>query len=404
MNEIRLLSLKSIEDIKEEIFRIGADEQCIDTLSSKGKFFIFKISNLRPASCNIIKQTALSSGTDAAVHRDVVTGKIERSNMLLFGTKKEITRVAEKLKGQPFGLDIVSKNLIEGINRQKANRYLKTAKRELNIANKVLIMGALNVTPDSFSDGGKFLTQKNAVKRALEMEKEGADIIDIGGESSRPGSEPVTVDEELKRVIPVLNELNGRLKIPISIDTYKSKVAEKAMDSGAEIVNDISSLRFDERMMDIVSQRKPGLIIMHMKGKPKTMQDNPSYKDTIQEIYDFLKERTDYALSNGLERERIIIDPGIGFGKRQEDNLEILYRAAEFTSLGYLLLIGASRKSFIGRALNVPVEERLEGSLAACGIAMEEGVNIIRVHDVKSTRKFVDMYMAIKQRDNGAPG
>lgn len=402
MNEIRLLSLKSIEDIRREITKIGADKECVDSLSLKGKFFIFKISNLRPASCNIIKQTALSSGTDAAVHRDVVTGKIERSNMLLFGTKNEIRKVAEKLKGQPFSLDIVSKNLTAEINRQKTNRHLKTAKRELNISNKVLIMGALNVTPDSFSDGGKFLTKDNAVKRALEMEREGADIIDIGGESSRPGAEPVSEDEEQNRVIPVINELNGKLEIPISIDTYKSNVAEKAMDAGAEIINDISGLRFDDRMLDIVNHTKAGLIIMHMKGKPRTMQDNPSYKDTIQEIYDFLKERTDYALSNGIERERIIIDPGIGFGKRLEDNFEILCRAGEFISLECLLLIGASKKSFIGKTLDVPTEERLEGSLAACGIAIEEGIDIIRVHDVKSTRRFVDMYMAIKQRGNGA--
>lgn len=402
MNEIRLLSLKSIDDIKNEIIRIGADEQCIAPLSLKGKFYIFKISNLRPASCNIIKQAALSCGTDAAVHRDVITGKIERSNMLLFGTKRELERVSEKLKGQPFGLDIISKKLLVEIKPKKAKRFLKTAKREINISNKVLIMGALNITPDSFSDGGKFLAREKAIKRAIEMEENGADIIDIGGESSRPGSEPVPEDEELNRVIPVIKKIKGILKIPISIDTYKSNVAEKALDAGAEIVNDISGLRFDERMFDIVHQNKAALIIMHMKGKPKTMQDNPTYKDTIQEIYDFLKERTDYAMDNGLSKENIVIDPGIGFGKRQEDNLDILYRAGEFSSLGFPLLIGASRKSFIGRALDLPVEERLEGSLAACGIAIEEGVDILRVHDVKSTRRFVDMYTTIKLRGNSA--
>lgn len=398
MVDVRVLSLKSVKHIRDEISRIGVDNGCLNSLSMKGKFVVLKISHLDPASCNIIKQTALSVGTDAAVHRDVITGKEKDSNLLLFGTFKEIERIAERLKGQPFELNTISQKLLSYVNGKKENRCLKLATRELELGKKTLIMGILNVTPDSFSDGGRFLEKEKAVKRALEMIEEGADIIDIGGESSRPGSNPISEDEELKRVLPVLVEVKGKIDVPISIDTYKSVVAEEALERGAEIVNDISGLRFDERMVDILQERKAGVVIMHMQGSPRDMQDHPYYNDVIQEIYDFLRERTDFAIRGGVDEGRIIVDPGIGFGKRHEDNLAILDMFQEFKSLGFPLLLSASRKSFIGQTLNEPVEERLEGSLASCGVALEEGVDIIRVHDVSATRKFIDMFESIRGR------
>jgi len=258
-------------------------------------------------------------------------------------------------------------------------------------------MGALNVTPDSFSDGGAFLDPDAAADRALAMEREGADIIDIGGESSRPGAEPVPLEEELRRVLPVLERLRGRLRIPISIDTTKAEVAEAALQAGAEIVNDISALRFDPRMGEVVAKSGAGLVLMHMRGTPKTMQQDPTYADVVAEVRDFLAQRVEHAVSLGIDRELIAIDPGIGFGKTVEHNLELLRRLPELCELGHPVLVGPSRKSFIGAVLDLPVEERLEGTLAACAVAVVRGADIVRVHDVRAVRRAVDLAVRLRR-------
>ncbi|MBC7097612.1 dihydropteroate synthase [Candidatus Bipolaricaulota bacterium] len=263
--------------------------------------------------------------------------------------------------------------------------------RDLEGEGRVLIMGILNVTPDSFSDGGRFLSPDAAVERALVMEGEGADIIDIGGESSRPGAEPVSVEEELGRVLPVLERLRGRLRIPISIDTTKAEVAEAALRAGACIVNDISALRFDPAMAPLVAEFGAGLVLMHMLGTPKTMQQSPHYDDVVREVRGFLAERAQYAQSQGIPREAIAVDPGIGFGKTVEHNLELLRRLPELVELGFPVLVGPSRKSFIGALLGLPVEERLEGTLAACAVAVVRGADILRVHDVRQVRRAADL-------------
>ena len=269
--------------------------------------------------------------------------------------------------------------------------------RELNPDGRVLIMGILNVTPDSFSDGGRFLSPDAAVKRALIMEKEGADIIDVGGESSRPGAEPVPVEEELRRVLPVLERLRGKLRIPISIDTTKAEVAEAALRAGASIVNDISALRFDPAMAPLVAKFGAGLVLMHMLGTPKTMQQAPHYEDVVTEVRDFLAERAQYAQSQGIPREAIAVDPGIGFGKTVEHNLELLRRLPELVELGFPVLVGPSRKSFIGAILGLGVEERLEGTLAACAVAVVRGADILRVHDVKEVRRAADLALHLRR-------
>ena len=269
--------------------------------------------------------------------------------------------------------------------------------RELNPDGRVLIMGILNVTPDSFSDGGRFLSPDAAVKRALIMEKEGADIIDVGGESSRPGAEPVPVEEELRRVIPVLERLRGKLRIPISIDTTKAEVAEAALRAGASIVNDISALRFDPAMAFVVAEFGAGLVLMHMLGTPKTMQQAPHYEDVVREVREFLAERALYAQSQGIPREAIAVDPGIGFGKTVEHNLELLRRLPELVELGFPVLVGPSRKSFIGAILGLGVEERLEGTLAACAVAVVRGADILRVHDVREVRRAADLALHLRR-------
>ena len=258
--------------------------------------------------------------------------------------------------------------------------------------NKPLIMGVLNVTPDSFSDGGKFLDADKAVAHAKQMIKDGADIIDIGGESSRPGSDPVSEEEELKRVKPIIERLVKEIEVPISIDTCKPRVAEECIKLGAKIINDISGL--NKEMRNVAAKYKVPVIIMHMLGSPKTMQENIQYDDIINDIKSFLKDRIDKAKAAGITE--IIIDPGIGFGKTTENNLQILKRLDEFKSLGCPVLVGPSRKSFIGNITGLPVTERLEGTLAAISIAVFNGADIIRVHDVKECKRAVQIADAIR--------
>ena len=250
-----------------------------------------------------------------------------------------------------------------------------------------LIMGILNVTPDSFSDGGKYFEKNTAIEHALKMIKNGADIIDIGGESTRPFSEPVSLDEELSRVIPVIEGIRKKSDVCISIDTTKSVVASKALNVGASIINDVSAMEVDPLMADVAIQFNCPLIIMHMKGTPKNMQDNPKYESLVSDIKDYLVSRIDFALSKGVEQKKIIIDPGIGFGKTVENNFEIINNLNHFVELNFPVLLGASRKSFIGVSLNLPEKDRLEGSLAANVIGLQQGVKIFRVHDVSETNK-----------------
>jgi dihydropteroate synthase len=260
-----------------------------------------------------------------------------------------------------------------------------------DLGKRPLIMGVLNVTPDSFSDGGRFLDPEAAEERAHFMAESGADILDIGGESSRPGAENVSVDEEIKRVIPVIKQIRRKLKIPISIDTVKSVVAEKAFDAGAAILNDISALRMDERMAELAAGNNVYVILMHMRGTPGDMQDNTDYADLIGEISGFLSAAAAKAVEKGISKDKIIIDPGIGFGKSAEGNFTILKNLDKFRRLGYPLLVGASRKSFIGKALDLDVDHRLEGSIAAACYAVLNGADIIRAHDVAETRRAVSI-------------
>lgn len=258
-------------------------------------------------------------------------------------------------------------------------------------------MGILNVTPDSFADGGKFFRGDSAVEQGIRMEEDGADVIDIGGESTRPGSEPVSYEEETRRVIPVIETLSRKIKIPISIDTYKAGVAKRALEAGASIINDISGLRFDPRMAEVAAEYEAPVVIMHIKGKPKDMQLNPAYEALIPEILDYLRIGIGLAVRGGVREDRIILDPGIGFGKTFEHNLEILRNLHEFTLLGRPLLVGPSRKAFIGKILaDAPPMGRLEGTAAAVAASIMNGADIVRVHDVKEMVKVARVVDAIK--------
>ena len=274
---------------------------------------------------------------------------------------------------------------------------LITRHGQIDMTCHTVVMGIVNVTPDSFYDGGKRFDTERATADALEMVDFGAEILDVGGESTRPGAEPVLLEEELRRVIPVVRELRKNSNVPISIDTYKEVVARAALDAGADIVNDISALRFDPAMAVLIASEKVPVILMHMQGVPRTMQVEPHYQDVVREVQDFLAERISVAKKAGIPTERIIVDPGIGFGKTAAHNLALLKDLGSLNSLGQPLLVGISRKAFIGKILNAAgPEERLEGSLAAAVAAALSGANIVRVHDVGETYRALRVVDAIR--------
>jgi len=276
---------------------------------------------------------------------------------------------------------------------------LTWSRYDLDLDKKTHIMGILNITPDSFSDGGLHFDKSSAVDHALRMVEDGADILDIGGESTRPGSEPVSLEEELSRTLPVIEALAGKITVPISIDTYKSEVALRALESGASIVNDISGMRFDPEMAGIVSRHKVPVVIMHIKGTPKNMQANPTYNALVPEIMDYFQESIRFAAKSGIPENMIILDPGIGFGKTFEHNLEIINNLDQFSLLKKPLLIGPSRKAFLGKILGgLPPHERIEGTAASVAISIMKGAHIVRVHDVRQMSRVARVADAIKQQ------
>ena len=250
-----------------------------------------------------------------------------------------------------------------------------------------LIMGILNVTPDSFSDGGMYYNATQAIEFALQMEEEGADIIDVGGESTRPGAKTVELQKECDRILPVIEGIRTKSDILISIDTYKSEVARKSIATGAGMVNDISGMTFDPNMVDVIKDSGLPVVIMHIKGTPKNMQKKPYYEDLMQELTEYFEERKKFARAKGILDQQIILDPGIGFGKRLQDNFQLLRELKKIVDMGFPVLIGPSKKSFIGLTLDLPIDQRLEGTAAAVTTGILKGARIVRVHDVKEMKR-----------------
>jgi len=382
-----------INDVEEAMKKIGVSEDGIEIMREKGKFYGIKLEDIPLKAALLLKQEALAADMECALPWCTAALKCDTTDAILFGTERQFEILIEKMKKQPFKGKIIAEEMEESIENYHTYEFeIRARNYRINVP-PVKIMGILNVTPDSFSDGGKYYTVENAVKRVHEMVREGADIIDIGGESSRPFSSPVSEEEELGRIIPVLENLDD-LKVPISIDTYKPRVAEEALKRGASIVNDIYGLR-KEGMAEVIKDYDAAVVIMHMKGEPKNMQLNPTYEDTVADIIRFLRNRIEFAISKGIEEDKIIIDPGIGFGKRVEDNLVILKNLNSFKSLGKPILIGTSRKSFIGKILNLDIEERLEGTIASNIVAVLKGASIVRVHDVKENIRAIKIAEAI---------
>jgi len=378
--------------------RVGVDPYGIRAMISKMRNLNILLEGIECKVANILKQEMLSCGGDVAVARGSVECSIEKTDALIIGTIKQLEALADKISIQPFGLKRISidlKNLLGNLARDSF--VVRTPRREILMGKKTLLMGVINVTPDSFSDGGLFANVEDAVEYGIRMEEDGADIIDIGGESSRPGSEPISVEEEMKRVIPVIASLGKRITIPISIDTTKSEIARMALEAGAEIINDISAMRCDEKMAGTVARCKVPVILMHMRGTPKTMQEGDlSYPSLRGDITRFLEERIDEATSSGIERDAIIIDPGIGFGKTVEDNNRLIKYLEEFKGLGRPILIGTSRKGFIGKTTGGGTENRMEGTAATVTAAILNGAHVVRVHDVGFMKKVAIMADAIK--------
>ncbi len=271
----------------------------------------------------------------------------------------------------------------------------------LDMGPRPLVMGILNVTPDSFSDGDCFFALANAVEHGRQMVLEGADIIDVGGESTRPGSDALPPEEEKNRVLPIIKELAAEVRVPISIDTQKAEVAEAALDAGAQIINDVSALRTDPDMAAVAAERGAPVVLMHMHGEPKSMQKDPVYGDVVGEVRDWLAERIEHAVSCGISEDRLIVDPGFGFGKRLEHNLELLRCLHELHGLGRPVMVGTSRKSMLGMILDVPADERLAGTLATVACAAMSGCHMVRVHDVRPALEVVKVCEAVRQ---GAAG
>ncbi len=399
---IRKLNIKTKKQGLEEFDKIGASLPGQHIMVNKIFPFALKVKDVDVRAANILKQEMLSRGGDVVTSRQSLIKSEGFADIIILGTEKAILSLIDKIKMQPFGLKELSDQLAGYITLGQSLTTLKIIKLgpvDFNMNQEgALIMGILNITPDSFYDGGQYFEKSSAFIRAEEIIEQGAHIIDVGGMSTRPGSKPVSLDEELSRTVPVIEHIAKNFKkTPISIDTCRSEVAKRAIDAGAVIINDISGLSADNKMMELAYQLKSSIIIMHMQGNPENMQENPTYNDVVDEVYDYLYERTQKAVEAGIEKGKIIVDPGIGFGKKVEHNLEILSRFSEFSEMGYPVLAGASRKFFIGNLLGgLPAEERFEGSIAAAVYAFLNGASILRVHDIKETLRAIKIAKAIR--------
>lgn len=397
-----ICQIKSRTELKSILGRLNADMRSLPFFESKRNVLAFFVSGADFRAANALKQEMLSRGGDAVVHRDAIQGTIKTCDVLLLGTSGQYRSLIRKLGLMPYwGLEAIRAGLAEAMANLSVTAWTMPVRHggPLRLGDETLVMGIINITPDSFFPASRAEGIEECVERAFCMQEEGMSILDLGAESTRPGSEPVHEEVEKERILPVLRELrkNG-FNLPVSIDTAKSSVARAAIDEGADMINDISAGRSDAAIFDVAASRDVPYICMHMKGTPKTMQENPRYDDLIGEIIAFLRERTETALSHGVDGSRIIIDPGFGFGKTAEHNLTIVKNLQSFRVLGMPLLIGHSNKSTIGKVLDNTTEEgRLEGTLAITALCAWEDVPIVRVHDVRQNVHVIKMIQAVKE-------
>jgi len=396
MNLVRCLHITNANEAIQQMKEMGVDPIGVKLMEGKTLHFNLKVEGIEPRRANLLKQEMLSLGGDVAVDGRGFDCSAKQTDALLMGTQKHFEKLILKLEQYP-DLRPLGHSIKETLkNISKTHYSIRCRKRTLMLGKRTLLMGVLNVTPDSFSDGGLFFDKEKAISHGLRMVEEGADIIDIGGESTRPGAKPLELEEELLRVIPVIESLAKRIDVPISIDTYKSAVAERAIGAGAGIINDISGLHFDPTLAQIAVKEDTPLVLMHIRGIPETMQKGIHYDSLFSEILRYLRDSIQRAESVGLDPQQIIIDPGIGFGKTVEDNLLIIKNLHEFRILGKPILLGTSRKSFIGKILKADAGDRLEGTLSSIAIGVLNGAHIIRSHDVLQAKKGIAVADAIR--------
>jgi len=396
MNLIRCLHITNASEAIHQMKIMGVDPASIGLMEGKTLHFNLKVEGIEPRTANLLKQEMFALGGDVAVDERGFDCSTEKTDALLMGNQKHFEKLISKLEQYP-GLNPLGQSIKETLKNISKTQYtIRCRKRTLSLGKRTLLMGVLNITPDSFSDGGLFFDKEKAISHGLGMVEQGVDIIDIGGESTRPGSKPLELEEELRRVIPVIESIAAEVDVPISIDTYKAVVAQRAVEAGAEIINDISGLNFDPNLAKVASKEDIPLVLMHIRGTPETMQKNIHYDSLFSEILQYLKDSIHRAESAGLDPCQIIIDPGIGFGKTVEDNLYIIKNLFEFRVLGKPILLGTSRKSFIGKILNVEAGERLEGTLSSITVGVLNGANIIRCHDVLQAKRAIAVADAIR--------
>jgi dihydropteroate synthase len=391
---LRVVLIKDQEDAKKALVEVGTDQPGSRWMAPKAVHRVIRIKNLNSKAAVILKQEMLSRGGEVALSRGVGNFSVEETDCLLMGTLRQYDELRKKLKMQPFGLRRLADEIKEVLDNydKKEIRTLRCRNLSLTLGERTLVMGILNVTPDSFSDGGKFYDPEIAIEHAHEMVDEGADIIDLGGESTRPvtwNEEPLSAAEEIQRIIPVLERLVREIKVPISIDTYKAETARAALEAGAHIINDIWGFQRDPKIASVAAEYDVPVILMHNK-------DGTEYQDLMGELLAFLRRSVEIALEAGVKPDQVILDPGIGFGKDVNQNRIVMRCLRELRSLGKPILLGTSRKSMIGKTLDLPADQRLEGSLATVVWGIAQGAaDIVRVHDVKETVRAVRMTDAI---------
>ncbi|MFH1191808.1 MAG: dihydropteroate synthase [Candidatus Omnitrophota bacterium] len=381
---------------------IGVDSYGAKIMLPKSSAFLIRLEAINNIAANILKQEMLSLGADAAIARGALTGKTKKTDILLIGQSTQFAALVNKLKIQPFGLKKLAGELDENVkNFTKEDFILSLRDGFLDLSKKTQIMGIINLTPDSFSQDGLYRHFSHnypdlALKKARALVADGANIIDLGGQSSRPGAKNINVKEELRRTLAVVTLLAKKIKVPISIDTVKPEVAQAALGAGAQIINDISGLR-DKRMIKVAAKYNAAVVIMHMLGSPANMQKKIVYRSLIDDIALYLKRSIDAAQAGGIKPDKIIIDPGIGFGKTPVHNFEIIKHLADFKLLGKPMLIGTSRKSFMAQILGSDSQSLTNGSLATCVMAAERGAHIVRVHDVKAVSQSLKIAEAVRK-------
>lgn len=395
---LRRLHLSGTRQWLRQLKLVGAEKETWFRLSRKSEIMVFLIEDVSAPAANILKQSMLSGGADAIVSMKSITCEIERTGALIVGTEKQIKRGCDSLSGQPFGLSRLSAILFRAIESPPQPPFEMNARNKLlDFSGGPLVMGILNLTQDSFSDGGLYSSTNAAVEHAECMASHGAAIVDIGAESTRPGAKSVAASRQLDMILPVLEKLSGNFSPVISIDTRIAEVARVSLEAGAEMVNDVSAFS-DPEMIEVVAKKGVPAVLMHMQGIPENMQDDPVYRDAVGEIYNYLAERVEVAEDAGIPRDRIFVDPGIGFGKRLEDNLQLISRLREFKWLGCRVLLGHSRKSFLGELTGIgSASDRDTVTHSVTAISYGDA-DVLRVHDVKGTVHAIKVAEGLKGR------